>query len=131
MQAAHQAGEEEVSLSTLGRVYTVDLSAMRQVNEQTGTARPVQRRPGRSPPPPHGIEPIITSHFLPVTVCSLCVSLSRLYGWLSLSLCLSGFHHLAKGENHQLNIILLVFSKAAFLLPSVFLARPTFYCCSS
>uniref|UniRef100_UPI00358FECBF E3 ubiquitin-protein ligase TRIP12 isoform X2 n=1 Tax=Myxine glutinosa TaxID=7769 RepID=UPI00358FECBF len=54
IEAAHQAGEEEVSLSTLGRVYTVDLSAMRQVNEQTGTARPVQRRPGRSPPPPHG-----------------------------------------------------------------------------
>ena len=42
---AHQAGEDEVTLSTMGRTYTIDFNAMQQINEDTGTARPVQRRP--------------------------------------------------------------------------------------
>lgn len=37
------SGEEEVCLTTLGRSYTVDLTAMQQLNDHTGTARPVQR----------------------------------------------------------------------------------------
>lgn len=36
-------GEEEVCLSMLGRSYTVDLTAMQQHNDHTGTARAVQR----------------------------------------------------------------------------------------
>ncbi|CAH0722778.1 unnamed protein product, partial [Brenthis ino] len=42
-EAGAAAGEEEVCLSTLGRSYTVDLTAMQQLNDHTGTARPVQR----------------------------------------------------------------------------------------
>ena len=44
LQAAHQGGEDEVSLSTMGRAYTIDYNTMQQVNEDTGTARPVQRK---------------------------------------------------------------------------------------
>ncbi len=44
-QAAHQSGEDEVCLSTMGRAYTIDFNAMQQINEDTGTARPVQRQP--------------------------------------------------------------------------------------
>ncbi|XP_059049375.1 E3 ubiquitin-protein ligase TRIP12 [Achroia grisella] len=43
LEAGVAAGEEEVCLSTLGRSYTVDLTAMQQLNDHTGTARPVQR----------------------------------------------------------------------------------------
>ncbi|XP_053601004.1 E3 ubiquitin-protein ligase TRIP12 isoform X2 [Plodia interpunctella] len=43
IEAGAAAGEEEVCLSTLGRSYTVDLTAMQQLNDHTGTARPVQR----------------------------------------------------------------------------------------
>jgi len=43
-QAAHQAGEDEISLSTLGRTYTIDFHSMQQINEDTGTTRPVHRR---------------------------------------------------------------------------------------
>ncbi|PSN54376.1 hypothetical protein C0J52_11316 [Blattella germanica] len=44
IEAAHQSGEDEISLSTLGRTYTVDFHSMQQINEDTGTTRPVQRR---------------------------------------------------------------------------------------
>lgn len=43
LEAGASAGEEEVCLTTLGRSYTVDLTAMQQLNDHTGTARPVQR----------------------------------------------------------------------------------------
>ncbi|CAF92992.1 unnamed protein product, partial [Tetraodon nigroviridis] len=42
---AHQNGEDEISLSTLGRVYTIDFNSMQQINEDTGTARGIQRKP--------------------------------------------------------------------------------------
>ena len=29
----------------MGRAYTIDYNAMQQINEDTGTARPVQRQP--------------------------------------------------------------------------------------
>ncbi|XP_043926988.1 E3 ubiquitin-protein ligase TRIP12 isoform X2 [Protopterus annectens] len=45
IEAAHQAGEDEISLSTLGRVYTIDFNSMQQINEDTGTARAIQRKP--------------------------------------------------------------------------------------
>ncbi|KAL4220729.1 Ubiquitin-protein ligase [Mactra antiquata] len=44
IEAAHQSGEEEVSLSAMGRAYTIDFNSMQQVNEDTGTARNVQRK---------------------------------------------------------------------------------------
>ncbi|XP_039296101.1 E3 ubiquitin-protein ligase TRIP12 isoform X2 [Nilaparvata lugens] len=49
IEAAHLAGEDEMSLSTLNRTYTVDFHSMQQINEDTGTSRPVQRRV--TPPP--------------------------------------------------------------------------------
>uniref|UniRef100_S4RNL4 E3 ubiquitin-protein ligase n=1 Tax=Petromyzon marinus TaxID=7757 RepID=S4RNL4_PETMA len=45
IEAAHVSGEDEISLSTLGRVYTIDFNSMQQINEDTGTARPIQRKP--------------------------------------------------------------------------------------
>ncbi|XP_069069527.1 E3 ubiquitin-protein ligase TRIP12 isoform X5 [Pleurodeles waltl] len=45
LKAAHQVGEDEISLSTLGRVYTIDFNSMQQINEDTGTARAIQRKP--------------------------------------------------------------------------------------
>lgn len=45
IEAAHQSGEDEVSLSTMGRAYTIDFNTMQQINEDTGTARSVQRKP--------------------------------------------------------------------------------------
>nr|XP_022913625.1 E3 ubiquitin-protein ligase TRIP12 isoform X2 [Onthophagus taurus] len=44
IETAHQAGDDEVSLNTLGRTYTIDFHSMQQINEDTGTARPVQRQ---------------------------------------------------------------------------------------
>lgn len=43
LEAASQANEDEVSLSTMGRTYIVDLNSMQQINEDTGTSRAVQR----------------------------------------------------------------------------------------
>lgn len=43
-KAAYQAGEDEICLSAMGRSYTVDFNSMQQINEDTGTARPVQRK---------------------------------------------------------------------------------------
>lgn len=42
VEAAHQSGEDEISLSTLGRTYTIDFHSLQQINEETGTTRPVQ-----------------------------------------------------------------------------------------
>ncbi|XP_059479777.1 E3 ubiquitin-protein ligase TRIP12 isoform X2 [Neocloeon triangulifer] len=44
IEASHQAGEDEISLPTLGRTYTIDFHSMQQINEDTGTTRPVLRR---------------------------------------------------------------------------------------
>nr|CAH7756174.1 unnamed protein product [Callosobruchus chinensis] len=44
IEAAHLNGDDEVSLNTLGRIYTIDFHSMQQINEDTGTSRPVQRR---------------------------------------------------------------------------------------
>ncbi|CAH1781422.1 unnamed protein product [Owenia fusiformis] len=45
IEAAHQGGEDEACLSTMGRTYTIDFHSMQQINEDSGTARPVQRKP--------------------------------------------------------------------------------------
>lgn len=44
IEAAYLNSEDEISLSTLGRTYTVDFHSMQQINEDTGTTRPVQRK---------------------------------------------------------------------------------------
>ncbi|KAK9879662.1 hypothetical protein WA026_006724 [Henosepilachna vigintioctopunctata] len=44
IEAAHMNGDDEVSLNTLGRIYTIDFHSMAQINEDSGTSRPVQRR---------------------------------------------------------------------------------------
>lgn len=42
IKVAHQAGEDEVLLSHAP--YTIDLHSMRQINEDTGTTRAIQRK---------------------------------------------------------------------------------------
>jgi E3 ubiquitin-protein ligase TRIP12 len=44
IEAAHLNSDEEISLSTMGRTYTIDFHAMQQINEDSGTTRPVQRK---------------------------------------------------------------------------------------
>ncbi|GAB6020162.1 Ubiquitin-protein ligase [Chamberlinius hualienensis] len=44
LEAAHQSGEDELTLSTMGRTYTIDFDAMQQINDDTGTTRSVQRK---------------------------------------------------------------------------------------
>lgn len=44
IEAAYQSGEDEVSLNTMGRSYTIDFNTLQQINEDTGTARAVQRK---------------------------------------------------------------------------------------
>ncbi|KFB42782.1 thyroid hormone receptor interactor 12 [Anopheles sinensis] len=44
IEAAHQNSDDEISLSTLGRTYTIDFHSMQQINEDTGTTRSVQRK---------------------------------------------------------------------------------------
>ncbi|XP_046854007.1 E3 ubiquitin-protein ligase TRIP12-like isoform X2 [Xenia sp. Carnegie-2017] len=44
IEAAHQGGEDEISLNTMGRSYIVDFNSMQQINEDTGTSRAIQRR---------------------------------------------------------------------------------------
>lgn len=44
IEAAYQSGEDEISLSTLGRNYIIDFTSMQQINEDTGTIRAIQRK---------------------------------------------------------------------------------------
>lgn len=44
IEAAHQNSDDEISLTALGRTYTIDFNSMQQVNEDSGTTRPVQRK---------------------------------------------------------------------------------------
>lgn len=44
IEAAHQNSDDEISLITMGRTYTIDFNSMQQINEDTGTTRPVQRK---------------------------------------------------------------------------------------
>jgi len=43
-QMALQAGEREVSLSTRGHAYTIDFSAMQQIDDDTGSPSKVLRQ---------------------------------------------------------------------------------------
>ncbi|CAF0896210.1 unnamed protein product, partial [Didymodactylos carnosus] len=44
IEQAWQQEEEEISLSTMGRSYTIDFTVMQQINEETGTQRFIQRK---------------------------------------------------------------------------------------
>ncbi|XP_055377635.1 E3 ubiquitin-protein ligase TRIP12 isoform X2 [Condylostylus longicornis] len=44
IEAAHINSDDEISLSAFGRTYTIDFHSMQQINEDTGTTRPVQRK---------------------------------------------------------------------------------------
>lgn len=46
---AFQNGEDEICLSTLGRTYTIDLTVMKQINEDMGMARSIFRRVNANP----------------------------------------------------------------------------------
>lgn len=52
IEAAHLNSDEEISLSTLGRTYTIDFHAMQQINEDSGTTRAVQRKVNAHIEPP-------------------------------------------------------------------------------
>ncbi|CAG9576011.1 unnamed protein product [Danaus chrysippus] len=70
-EAGAAAGEEEVCLSALGRSYTVDLTAMQQLNDHTGTARPVQRlAPGPHPADPATGTAAVTDPRIAMVRCS-------------------------------------------------------------
>lgn len=49
IEAAHQNSDDEISLITMGRTYTIDFNSMQQINEDTGTTRPVQRKINPNP----------------------------------------------------------------------------------
>lgn len=44
IEAAHLNSDEEISLTSLGRTYTIDYNSMTQINEDTGTTRMIQRK---------------------------------------------------------------------------------------
>lgn len=52
IEAAHLNSDEEISLSTMGRTYTIDFHAMQQINEDSGTTRAVQRKVNAHIEPP-------------------------------------------------------------------------------
>lgn len=52
IEAAHLNTDEEISLSTMGRTYTIDFHAMQQINEDSGTTRAVQRKVNTHIEPP-------------------------------------------------------------------------------
>ncbi|GJQ67325.1 hypothetical protein Trydic_g8224 [Trypoxylus dichotomus] len=60
IEAAHMNGDDEVSLNTLGRTYTIDFHSMQQINEDTGTTRPVQRHFSTNNSQVNSSEPVTT-----------------------------------------------------------------------
>ncbi|XP_055903063.1 E3 ubiquitin-protein ligase TRIP12 isoform X3 [Eupeodes corollae] len=44
IESAHINSDNEINLSTRGRTYTVDFHSMQQINDETGTTRPIQRK---------------------------------------------------------------------------------------
>lgn len=44
IETAHRAGEEEITLVTMGKTFTIDFTTMQQINEETELSRPVQRK---------------------------------------------------------------------------------------
>ena len=44
IEAAHVAAEEEVALTVNGKSFTLNLASMHEIREDSGTARPIQRK---------------------------------------------------------------------------------------
>jgi E3 ubiquitin-protein ligase TRIP12 len=44
VEAAYVQEEDECVLNTMGRTYVIDFNSMLQINEETGTARPIARK---------------------------------------------------------------------------------------
>ncbi|CAB4064432.1 TRIP12 [Lepeophtheirus salmonis] len=44
IEAAHVAGEEEVTLASNGNTFVLNLNSMHEIKEESGTARPIQRK---------------------------------------------------------------------------------------
>jgi single stranded DNA-binding protein len=44
IEAAHVAGEEEVTLTVNGKSFALNLASMHEIREDSGTARPIQRK---------------------------------------------------------------------------------------
>lgn len=61
-QMAFQNGEDEICLSTLGRTYTIDLTVMKQINEDMGMARSIFRRVNANPT--EGKSPTCSSRYV-------------------------------------------------------------------
>ncbi|XP_028050916.1 E3 ubiquitin-protein ligase TRIP12 isoform X4 [Monomorium pharaonis] len=49
IEMAFQNGEDEICLTSLGRTYTIDLTVMKQINEDIGMARSIFRRVNANP----------------------------------------------------------------------------------
>lgn len=49
IDSAHRAGDEDVSLVTMGKTYSIDFTTMQQINEDTGMSRPIQRKVNYQP----------------------------------------------------------------------------------
>ena len=52
IESAHRTGDEEVTLVTMGKTYTIDFTTMQQINEETELSRPVQRKINHQPQAP-------------------------------------------------------------------------------
>lgn len=50
IDSAHRAGDEEITLVTMGKTYTIDFTTMQQINEETELSRPVQRKVNHQQP---------------------------------------------------------------------------------
>ena len=44
VEAAYVAGEDEIQLNSSGKTFTLNLSSLHEIREDSGTARPIQRK---------------------------------------------------------------------------------------
>jgi hypothetical protein len=81
IEAAHLNSDEEISLSTMGRTYTIDFHAMQQINEDSGTTRAVQRKiNAHIEPPPVAVKNLNASMLMASKMTMPSTSASLLQG---------------------------------------------------
>lgn len=49
IETSHRSGDEEVTIVSMGKTYTIDFTTMQQINEETELSRPVQRKVNHQP----------------------------------------------------------------------------------
>lgn len=49
IETSHRSGDEEVTIVSMGKTYTIDFTTMQQINEETELSRPVQRKVSHQP----------------------------------------------------------------------------------